>query len=166
MDLYERRFSYAFAEGTPLSRHLPVGSTPEAQVAACSLWEFFVLVRYKGGYEPYFEWHEENCLPVVVLSPVIKLTEGPDLPFGARWCLMQHYPWRDRKRFLDMTDTNVAEYFREWRSSDACPWYIKEQYINENGRRARGGAGPTTSRSARDKLLQTPGVDKDISEKE
>jgi len=41
-----------------------------------------------------------------------------------------------------MPDADVKEFFRRWRSSADCPWYITQQYLEENGRRARGGAGP------------------------
>ena len=42
-----------------------------------------------------------------------------------------------------MSDEDVKHYFRQWRRSSECPWYVREQYLAENGRRARGGAGPT-----------------------
>ena len=76
------------------------------------------------------------------MSPVVKLTEGPDFAFGARWTLMQYHQWVDRAHFLDMSDAAVKECFRDWRQSVNCPWYVKQQYLDENGRRARGGAGP------------------------
>ena len=77
------------------------------------------------------------------MSPVVKLTEGPDFAFGARWTLMQYHTWVDRTHFLGMTDAAAKECFRDWRQSVDCPWYVKQQYLDENGRRARGGAGPT-----------------------
>jgi hypothetical protein len=43
---------------------------------------------------------------------------------------------------MDMNDEEVKECFRNWRQSVDCPWYVKQQYLDENGRRARGGAGP------------------------
>jgi hypothetical protein len=101
-------------------------------------------VRFRGGRTPYLEWHPKGSLPIVIMSPSVKLTEGPDFAFGARWALMQHHPWCERRRFLDMSDTAVKEFFRSWRLGAECPWYIVEQYLSENGRRARGGAGPTS----------------------
>ena len=41
-----------------------------------------------------------------------------------------------------MPDTEVKKFFRDWRKTDACPWYVKEQYLEDNGQHARGGAGP------------------------
>ena len=81
------------------------------------------------------------------MSPVVKLTEGPDFAFGARWALMQYRPWSDRREFLDMSDVRVKEAFREWRQTDDCPWHVKQQYLQENGRRVRGGAGSAGKRS-------------------
>ena len=83
------------------------------------------------------------------MSPVVKFTEGADFAFGARWALMQYHPWETRNYFLDMGDEEVKKYFREWRQSQRCPWYVKEQYLEENGRRVRGGAGPTGKNSNR-----------------
>ena len=39
-------------------------------------------------------------------------------------------------------DAEAKDFFRDWRQKDNCPWFVAEQYLNENGRRARGGAGP------------------------
>ena len=83
------------------------------------------------------------------MSPVVKFTEGADFAFGARWSLMQFHPWSTRNYFLEMSDEEVKKYFREWRKSQQCPWYVKEQYLEENGRRVRGGAGPTGKNSNR-----------------
>ena len=77
IDLYGSRVHYYFwPEGTPISPHLPPKDTLEEQVAAANLWEFFRLVRFHGGKEPYFEWHDNSRLPIVVMSPTVKLTEG------------------------------------------------------------------------------------------
>ena len=40
-----------------------------------------------------------------------------------------------------MTDDEVKIYFRSWRLSEECPWHVVDQYLLENGRRARGGMG-------------------------
>jgi len=149
VDLYEKRTHYVFwPRETPPSPHLPPQATPEEQVSRASLWEFFRLVRFKGGQWPYLEWHDEAAWPIVVMSPVVKLTEGPDFAFGARWALMQHHAWTDRSFFLDMPDEQVQDEFRRWRTKDDCPWHIKQQYLQENGRRARAGAGPAGKRSS------------------
>ena len=59
VELYERRGNYAFwPEDTPTLSHLPPQNTPEAQVAAASLWEFFRLVRFRGGRHPCLQWHD------------------------------------------------------------------------------------------------------------
>ena len=148
MELYERRSFYSFwPYDTPISPHLPPKATPEQQVAAASLWDFFRLVKFRGGRQPHFQWHEAATWPIVVMSPVVKLTEGPDFAFGARWALMQYRPWSDRREFLDMSDGQVKEAFREWRQTDDCPWHVKQQYLQENGRRVRGGAGGAGKRS-------------------
>ena len=81
-------------------------------------------------------------MPIVIMSPTVKLTEGPDFAFGARWALVQYHPWNKREHFLNMDDQTVKECFRTWRAGPDCPWYIVDQYFNENGRRARCGAGP------------------------
>mgnify|MGYP005631547329 CR=1 FL=1 len=81
------------------------------------------------------------------MSPVVKLTEGPDFAFGARWALMQHHAWTDRRNFLDMPDEQVKDVFRQWRRTGDCPWHIKQQYLQENSRRTRAGAGPAGKRS-------------------
>ena len=161
VELYERRTRYSFwPSDTPISPHLPQLATPEEQVAAASLWDFFRLVRFRGGRRPYLEWHEPADCPIVVMSPVVKLTEGPDFAFGARWALMQYHTWVDRAHFLDMSDAAVKECFRDWRQSVDCPWYVKQQYLDENGRRARGGAGPTgkTSTKQDDTAVMEPEV--------
>jgi len=143
VDLYEHRTWYRFWPADTLpSPHLPPQTTPEEQVSQASLWDFFRFVRFHGGRHPFLEWHDPTAWPIVVMSPVVKLTEGPNFCFGARWALMQHHAWTDRRHFLDMTDDQVKSKFRHWRLSEDCPWHIKQQYLQENGRRARAGAGP------------------------
>ena len=82
VDLYEHRTSYRFATDTPPSPHLPQQTTPEEQVLAASLWDFFRLVRFKGGQHPCLQWHDAAAWPIVVMSPVVKLIEGPTLPWA------------------------------------------------------------------------------------
>ena len=148
VELYERRHRYRFwPTDTPPSTDLPPQTTPEEQVSLASLWDFFRLVRFRGGRHPYLEWHDQVARPIVVMSPVVKLTEGPDFAFGARWALMQYHAWTDRRFFLDMPDEQVKTVFRQWRLTDDCPWYLKQQYLQENGRRARAGAGPAGKRA-------------------
>ena len=147
IEVYERRQWFSFwPPGTPISPHLPPKNTPEEQVSACSLWNFFRLVKFRNGRHPYFQWHDAES-PIVVMSPVVKLTEGPNFAFGARWALMQYRSWSDRREIMDMNDDLVKETFRSWRLTDDCPWYVKQQYLEENGRRVRSGAGYAGTRS-------------------
>ena len=111
-------------------------------MAAANLWDFFRFVRFHGGRTPFLEWHPEGSLPIVIMSPTAKLTEGPGFAFGARWALVQYHPWDRRDRFIGMGDEDAKRYFRTWWRRPECPWYVREQYLAENGRRARGGAGP------------------------
>ena len=148
VELYERRDRYRFwPENTPPSTDLPPQTTPEEQVLKASLWDFFRLVRYRGGRHPYLEWYDQIARPIVVMSPAVKLTEGPDFAFGARWALMQYHAWTERRFFIDMPDEQVKTSFRQWRLTGECPWYIKQQYSQENGRHTRAGAGPAGRRS-------------------
>ena len=129
MDLYEGRFELEFEEGTELSQQLPTAATPEAQVQNACLYDFFRLVRYHGGKNPFLSWHAENAFPILLMYPSITrthLAEGPDFAFGARWSLMQFHPWLERKRFLGLSDEEVKAYFREWVDTDSCPWFSVE----------------------------------------
>ena len=109
LELYERRLAYWFAPGTAPSTVLPPKNTPEEQVADMNAWDFFRLVTLRGGQ---LLWYEPDSRPIIIISPVIKLTIGADFPFGARWALMQYHPWRDRRWFLDMSDAAVKIFFR------------------------------------------------------
>jgi hypothetical protein len=106
-------------------------------VAKASVYQFFRLVKFHGGKRPYLSWHDEDSMPIVTLSPAVKLKEGPNFAFGARWALMQHHTWSDRRQFLDMTDAEVKNKFRAWITEPGCPWYILEQYLSESGRPMR-----------------------------
>ena len=93
--------------------------TPEEQVKHMSVEEFFRFVQFHGGRTPYLTWHdpdglEPSRMPIVIISPAVKLREGPDFAFGARWALMKYHPWDDRRHFLEMDDSAVKEYFRSW----------------------------------------------------
>ena len=102
------------------------------------------------GREPYLTWHDDDGkdpsrMPIVLMSPVVKLREGPDFAFGARWALVQYHPWTDRRFFLDMPDEAIKTYFRQWvegaieaKTTRACPWHVVEQYEAENSTRLRG----------------------------
>ena len=152
LELYERRTVYWFwpSGATPLSPYLPPQATPEAQVARMSLEEFFRFVMFHGGKTPYLTWYDPDGqdpsrMPIVTISPVVKLREGPNFAFAARWALMKWHPWNDRAHFQDMDDTTVKEYFRSWvePTSEAagrvpCPWYVREQYEEDNRARLRG----------------------------
>ena len=105
------------------------------QVARASVFEFFRLVRFHGGKSPYLSWYEPDEMPIVMMSPVVKLTEGVDFAFGARWALIQHHAWRNRREFLDLEDDEVKRFFREWIESRQAPWYVEEKYIEENKQR-------------------------------
>ena len=150
VDLYEARTTYKFQDAT-LSPHLPHQATPEEQVKHASLFDFFRLVQFKGGKFPYLQWYDawdpDKKQPIVSMSPVVKLTEGSNFPFHARWALMQHHPWTDRHDFMEKSDEDIKIFFRQWRQTDDCPWHVKQQYLQDNNRRVRGGAGPMGKRS-------------------
>ena len=166
VDLYEGRWWYDFASDTMCSKRLPhvrmtctdyhdcqcptscdvcdletVASTPYEQLLKMSAFQFFWLVRFIGGRYPKLQWHDDGRLPIVLMSPTIKLMEGPDFSFHARWCLMQHHPWDNRREFLDKSDEDVVTYFRSWIESKACPGYVMEDYLKANGMKSRLGAG-------------------------
>ena len=159
LELYERRLMYPFAEDCGLSEFLPIAPTPMEQLARASLYEFFRLVRFHGGRYPYLSWHEPDDMPIVMMSPVVKLAEGPDFSFGARWALMQHHSWMNRQQFLEMEDAEVKNYFREWISSEQAPWYIEEQYIRENKKRLRTVSARAGRRSAPGAATAASGID-------
>ena len=106
LELYDRWFSFWFHDRA-LSDRLPPKAMPEEQVAAASLYGFSRLDRYHGGQSPYRSWHPPFEMPIVTMSPVLKLREGSDFAFGARWALMQYYPWKIRREFLDVGDEAV-----------------------------------------------------------
>ena len=71
------------------------------------------------------------------MSPVLKLAEGPNFAFSARWALMQYHAWHNRNDFLEASDDEVKLRFRQWMDDPACPWYIREEYVAANRRTRR-----------------------------
>ena len=124
-ELYENRTQFVFEEDAGLSPHLPnsdkEGWTPEQQVMDASLFDFFRLVHFHGGRQPYLSWHEEDAFPIVVMSPVLKLADGPNFAIGARWALIQYYVWHDRREIMDASDNEVKLWFRQWMDEPTCP---------------------------------------------
>ena len=107
-----------------------------------SLFDSFRLVHFHGGKDSDLSWHVENELLITIMSPVLKLAEGPGFAFGARWALMQYHDWYDRSGFMETSDEEVKVRFRHWMDDPACPWYIREEYIREGYSRdseAEGG---------------------------
>jgi len=141
LDLYERRIQYAFVQGTPPSEDVPPQATPEEQVAEMNAFDFFRLVHFHGGQHPYFTWHSRTSSPIVILTPVVNLTDGAHFASGARWALLQYHAWSDRRYFLDMEERTVKEYFWQWLETQKCPWYLLDQYLSQNKRGLRGVAG-------------------------
>ena len=137
LELYERRTQFTF-QTRDLSDYLPRKDTPEDQVAAASVYEFFRLVRYHGGKHPTLSWYPPFEMPIVTMSPAVKLREGADFTFGARWALMQYHPWNDRHYFLNMDEAEVKTKFRAWIDEADCPWYVRDDYLLHNNRRIRG----------------------------
>ena len=76
-------------------------------------------------------------MPIVIISLVLKLREGPSFAFGARWALMQYHVWADRKEFLDASDADVASRFRIWVEQPDCPWYLVDEYADANQKKRR-----------------------------
>ena len=102
-------------------------------------------------------------MPIVTMTPVVKLKEGADFVFGPRWALIQNHTWKDRHEFIDMDEDAVKEKFRAWIEQPDCPWYVKEQLETENnkklrgiakaGRRSQGADGAMPLQTYREKLL-------------
>ena len=139
VDLYENRTMLSFEKSAGLSPHLPRADSPEQQVASASLFDFFRFVQHHGGKHPYLTWYAKDEFPIVIMSPVLKLAEGPNFAFGARWALMQYHAWHNRNEILDASDADVKLRFRKWTYDSVCPWYIREDYAaaNRSTRRAR-----------------------------
>ena len=119
-------------------------------------------MHLRGGRESLLEWYEPDGMPVVTMTPALKLGIGSSFSFGARWALMQYHCWADRRNFLDMTDAEVRAFFLEWIRQADCPWYVLAQYLTENGVRRRGGAGPSERAARRPATKQTDDAREDI----
>ena len=160
LELYERRTQYGFADFTPICEDLPAyceGSTPWEQAQNLSMFDFFRFVQFKGGRNPTLAWHPKDKRPIVTIAPSARLREGADFAFGARWALLQYHPWIQRSRFLDLNDAEVQHYFRQWvgvaeletgRQMPTCPWYVRQQYLEENARAGRMAADPLRKRTS------------------
>ena len=159
LELYERRTSLWFPHDTAQSPRLPQASTPEQQVANASMYDFYRLVQYHGGKQPYITWHASDVMPIVIMSPVLKLREGGDFAFGSRWCLVQYHAWTDRRLFIDMSDAEVVIFFRTWVESAACPWYITQQYHSENTARIAGVKSSESQRKVASDALDEAVID-------
>ena len=83
IDLYKGRVTLWFAAGTPISDALPWAGTPEAQFAAAIAFNLFRLVRFRGGKNLLLEWHNQDCRPILVMTPALEFTLGADFYFGA-----------------------------------------------------------------------------------
>jgi len=141
IDLYESRGAYYFQAGTLPSPHVPVRESPELEVAEMSVYTFFRYVRFHGGKQTYFTWHEEDAMPIVIVSPVTKLREGPGFAFAVRWALIQYHVWADRAEFISPSDEVVVEHFRDWLETPACPEYIVDEYADANQRKGQERCG-------------------------
>ena len=148
LELYECREQLWFECGSDPSPYLPWQETPEAQVASASLYDYFRFVQYHGGREPYLSWRdpsgaEPSLLPIVCMQPAARLKENDNFARNARWALLQYHDWSNRlTTFFFEADSNgdpkeperVKNFFREWVLDDSstCPWYVREQYFNDN----------------------------------
>jgi hypothetical protein len=148
LELYECREQLWFECGSDPSPYLPWQETPEAQVASASLYDYFRFVQYHGGREPYLSWRdpsgaEPSLLPIVCMQPAVRLKENDNFARNARWALLQYHVWSNRlTTFFFEADSNgdpkeperVKNFFREWVLDDSstCPWYVREQYFNDN----------------------------------
>ena len=186
LELYERRsWLWFWPEGTSPSPYLPWKETPEEQVRAASLFEFFHLVQFHGGRQPYLSWWDEtgedqSRLPIVILQPAVKLKENDSFARNAQWALLQYHPWTNRQeRFLRMDDDGeplekefVTQYFRDWLETSACPWYVREQYLSDNHRPMRGlrtatgQSGKTRPQATTEDGADGAGADQDDEEED
>ena len=71
-------------------------------VMDASLFDLFRLVRFHGGKQHYLSWRAEDELPIMIMSPVHKLAEGPGCAFSASWA------------FMEASDDQVKLRFRQW----------------------------------------------------
>ena len=137
IDLYESRMGPTTSK---LARSLPVRESPELQVAEMSVYTFFRYVRFHGRKQTYFTWHEEDAMPIVIVSPVTKLREGPGFAIAMRWALIQYHVWADRAEFISPSDDLVVERFRAWLETPACE-YADANQRKRRARRAKSAVG-------------------------
>ena len=79
-------------------------------------------------------------MPIVCLHPSVNLREGANLARNAQWALVQYHPWEAREEsWMGMDNKGdpqqpklVEDFFRDWVDSARCPWYIQEQYYDDN----------------------------------
>ena len=142
LELYERRQDHDFADDETLCAYLLPQASPKEQVMQASLYDFFRTVCFHGGKNPHYSWHDPKDMPIVMMSPMVKLRECPDFAFGARWALMQYHAWSDRRWFLDMDDDAVRVFFRNWVENGESPWYIEEEYLQEDNKPIRKPSQP------------------------
>ena len=71
IELYERCENYCiWPEGTQPSPYLPWEETPEEQVQAANLYEFFHFVQYHGGRQPHLSWWDGSVGKSRVVCPL------------------------------------------------------------------------------------------------
>lgn len=107
LELYERHTQYHFLGGDGRFECLPAKDTPEVQVVPASHYEFFRLVHYHGGKHPRLTYYEPSDMPIITMSPVVKLSEGGGGTFGVRQALVQYYAWGDKYEFIDIEEIAV-----------------------------------------------------------
>ena len=81
-------------------------------------------------------------MPIICLQPTVTLRENHSFASNAQWALFQYHPWKNRQERFLATDDNaeplekeyVKQYFRDWVETPNCPWYIQQQYFQENDR--------------------------------
>ena len=89
---------------------------------------------------------EPKRLPIICFQPAVKLKENDGFARNAQWALLQYHPWKDRwERFLATDDNGeppekeyVKQSFRKWVETEDCPWYLQQQYFQDNERPVRG----------------------------
>ena len=124
---------------------------------------------------------EPSRLPVICLQPVVKLKVNDGFARNAQWALLQYHPWNDRGecKFFP-TDASgeplekeyVKHYFHEWVQTEDCPWFVKEQYFQDNDKPVRGvttatgQAGKRRPQAAAQQGAGTEDLDKDEEEGE
>ena len=75
---------------------MPWKETPEEQVQAASLFEFFHHAQYHGGRQPWLSWwdptgQEPSRLPVVCLQPAVHIRENGGFARNAQWAFLEPF---------------------------------------------------------------------------